>query len=351
MRYPSAQVKYFATFPKFISLEIMTAVVRPLISLVVPVFNEEANIEHFWHELNLALAPLASRYEFEFVFTDNHSTDQTFTQLAALGARHGHVRVVRFSRNFGYQKSIFAGFSLCRGAAAIQMDVDLQDPPALIARFIEYWEQGYKIVYGVRDRRKESFLMESSRRIFYRLINALSPDPLPLDAGDFRLLDRQAINALLQHRDAHPYIRGTTAVMGFEQMAVPYARDARKFGETKFSFAKLVELAVDGILNHSIVPLRLASLIGILTGLLTVLLIAGYVIAHFVFGQLWPQGFATTTVLILSGICLNALLLGIIGEYLGRIYIQAKGHPLIIVEKAVNCAPAAMFERSEPGFK
>jgi glycosyltransferase involved in cell wall biosynthesis len=310
---------------------------RPLISLVVPVYNEEANIEPFWVATNQAIAPLRSRYDFEFVFTDNHSSDRTFARLAELAAREPMVRVIRFSRNFGYQKSIYTGYSACRGDAAIQLDVDLQDPPELIGTFLTHWENGFQVVYGVRAERKDSWLMHAFRRGFYRLINSLSPEPLPLDAGDFRLLSRRVLDELRRHRDAHPYIRGTTALLGFNQMAVPYARHARQFGETKFSLAKLLELAVDGILNHSIVPLRLASFIGFLVGFLTVLLIVGYVVASLVLGQSWPRGFTTTTVLILTGICLNALLLGIIGEYLGRIYVQVKGHPLVVVESTINC--------------
>jgi len=310
---------------------------KKLISIVVPVYNEQDNIDHFWREINLALTPLFARYDFEFVFTDNHSTDQTFVLLSRLAAQHPQVRVIRFSRNFGYQKSIFTGFAMCLGDAAIQLDVDLQDPPALIAEFLTHWENGFQVVYGVRQKRQESWLIETARRLFYRLINLLSPDPLPLDAGDFRLLDRRVIEEMRKHRDAHPYIRGTTAVMGFKQQAVPYARLARQFGETKFSFLKLLELAVDGILNHSIVPLRLASFVGIITGFITVVLIFGYIIARWVFGSTWPPGFATTTVLILAGICLNALLLGVIGEYLGRIYIQVKGRPLVVVESTINC--------------
>jgi glycosyltransferase involved in cell wall biosynthesis len=310
---------------------------RPLISLVIPVFNEETNVEPFWLATNQAIAPLRERYDFEFVFTDNHSSDQTFTRLAELAARQPEVRVIRFSRNFGYQKSIYTGYAACRGAAAIQLDVDLQDPPELIGTFLGHWQNGFHVVYGVRAERKESWLMHGLRRAFYRLINSLSPEPLPLDAGDFRLLDRRVIDELRRHRDAHPYIRGTTTLLGFNQMAVPYARHARQYGETKFSLPKLFELAVDGILNHSIVPLRLASFIGFSVGFLTVLLIIGYVVARFVFGQSWPRGFATTTVLLLTGICLNALLLGIIGEYLGRIYVQVKGHPLVVVESTINC--------------
>ncbi len=310
---------------------------RRLISLVIPVYNEEANIDPFWLATNQAIAPLRERYDFEFVFTDNHSTDRTFARLAELAAREPEVRVIRFSRNFGYQKSIYTGYAACRGDAAIQLDVDLQDPPELIGTFLAHWENGFQVVYGVRTERKESWLMQAFRRAFYRLINSLSAEPLPLDAGDFRLLGRRALDELRKHRDAHPYIRGTTTLLGFNQMAVPYARQARRFGETKFSMPKLFELAADGILNHSIVPLRLASFIGFFVGFLTVVLIGGYVMARFVFGQAWPRGFATTTVLILTGICLNALLLGIIGEYLGRIYVQVKGHPLVVVESTINC--------------
>ena len=310
---------------------------RPLISLVVPVFNEEPNIAVFWETTNLAIAPLRARYDFEFVFTDNHSTDRTFELLRQLAESNPEVRVTRFSRNFGYQKSIYTGYMLCRGVAAIQLDVDLQDPPALIGEFLRLWESGNAVVYGVRKSRPESWIIQAQRRLFYRLINFLSTDPLPLDAGDFRLLDRRVIDELRRHRDAHPYIRGSTAVMGFQQAAVPYERDARRFGETKFPARKLVELAVDGILNHSITPLRLASIAGAITSALTIVLIISYVIAHFVFGQSWPRGFTTTTVLILMSICLNAVFLGIIGEYLGRIYVQVKQHPLVIVESAINC--------------
>lgn len=310
---------------------------RPLISLVVPVFNEEENIAPFWKGTNAAIEPLRQDYDFEFVFTDNHSTDRTFELLQALAADHAEVKVVRFSKNFGYQKSIYTGYSVCRGQAAIQLDVDLQDPPELIGEFIRRWREGYAVVYGVRSTRQESWTMQWIRRIFYRFINFLSSEPLPLDAGDFRLLDRRVIDELKKHRSAHPYIRGTTATMGFRQFPLPYERNARRFGVTKFPFRQLVDLAVDGILNHSIVPLRIASIASALAGAGTVILIAGYIVARFVFGQDWPRGFATTTILLLFSICLNAMFLGIIGEYLGRIYIQVKQQPLVIVESTVNC--------------
>jgi polyisoprenyl-phosphate glycosyltransferase len=317
---------------------------RPLISLVVPVFNEEVNIAPFWETVNRDIEPLRAEFEFEFVFTDNHSTDSTFNLLNGLASRHSNVKVVRFSRNFGYQKSIYTGYAVATGAAAIQLDVDLQDPTTLIAEFLRLWNEGNAVVYGVRTTRDENWLMHFTRRTFYRLINYLSSEPLPLNAGDFRLLDRKVIDELASHRDAHPYLRGTTAIMGFQQAALPYERRARAFGTTKFSMRQLFELAIDGILNHSIVPLRIASATGAVAALGTVLMIAGYSIAKVFFETTWPPGFTTITVLILFGICLNALLLGIIGEYLGRIYIEVKRHPLVIVERTVNCAvPAAQI--------
>lgn len=310
---------------------------RTLISFVIPVFNEEENIDVFWQGVNQAIAPLRAEFDFEFVFTDNHSGDRTFPLLLELARQHPSVKVARFSRNFGYQKSIYTGYLIASGAAAIQLDVDLQDPPELIPEFLRLWKEGHMVVFGVRKERNESWTMQTTRRLFYRLINLLSTDPLPLDAGDFRLLDRRVIEELRKRKDAHPYLRGTTATMGFRQAAVPYQRNARKFGVTKFPFRQLVDLAVDGILNHSIVPLRIASFVAVVVGVLTVLLIGGYVAARFVFGQDWPRGFTTTTVLQLFAICLNASFFGIVGEYLGRIYIQVKQHPLVVIEATANC--------------
>lgn len=304
----------------------------PLISLVVPVYNEEQNVEPFYEAVNAQLATLAERYEFEFVFTDNHSTDRTFALLRELAERDGRVRVLRFSRNFGYQRSILTGYQRSRGAAAIQLDVDLQDPPELIRVFLEHWEQGYRVVYGVRKQRDEGFLVQTARRVFYRLINLLSEDELPLDAGDFRLVDRRVLDVLCSSQDSQPYLRGAIAAAGFRQLGVPYDRAARVRGESKFSVGDLFNLAVDGILNHSTVPLRLATYTGLFLSVVTALGLIFTVFARFAFGSSWPAGFATITILVLLSLSVNALFLGIIGEYLGRIYKQVKQRPLTIVE-------------------
>lgn len=314
----------------------MTPASRKLLSIVVPVFNEEGNIEPLHAAVEAALAPIADRYDWEYVFTDNHSTDATFAELTRLSARDPRVRVFRFSRNFGFQRSIFTGYLKARGDAAIQIDCDLQDPPELIVDFVKRWEEGYSVIYGVRKKRVEGTLITLTRKVFYRLIDWLSEDKLPHDAGDFRLVDRQVLDVLTRIDDQRPYLRGTLATLGFNQLGVEYDRKGRTHGESKFRFGDLLALAMDGILAHSIIPLRAATWVGLAVSGLTLLGILVYVIGFIGFGRDWPPGFATTTVLILSSLSLNAVFLGIIGEYVGRIYIQVRRRPLTIIEHGID---------------
>jgi len=309
---------------------------KTLLSFVVPVFNEEENIEPLYRAVAAVMASLSERYDFEIVFTDNHSTDQSFSRIQELIKRDQRVRVLRFSRNFGYQLSIFTGYTHARGAAAIQLDCDLQDPPELIPEFVRHWEEGAKVVYGIRRTRKEGWWINAVRKVFYRLINLLSEDSLPHDAGDFRLVDRRLLDELRKTDDRQPYLRGLIAAMGFSQVGVPYDRHERVRGQSKFSFLALMHLALDGILNHSVVPLRIATGIGIAVSLITLLLSAAYLVIRLTIGTTWPPGFATITILILISLSTLSLLLGIIGEYLGRIYKQVRKGPTTIVEQVVN---------------
>ena len=308
----------------------------PLISVVVPVYNEEPNIAPFYEAVRLQAERLAGRFRFEFVFTDNHSADRTFPLLAALAAADPRVRVFRFSRNFGYQRSIMTGYAMARGDAAVQLDCDLQDPPELIATFLDHWAAGAEVVYGVRVKRQEGWSINLARSTFYRLIDRLSEDKIPVDAGDFRLISRRIIDLLKSFDDAQPYLRGTIAALGFTQVGVEYERAARTRGESKFSFSKLLSLALDGILNHSTVPLRLSTYFGLIVSALTLLGLIGYTFAKLLLRSEWPAGFATLAALILASISVNAMLLGIIGEYLGRMYMQSKKRPLTIIEAAVD---------------
>ena len=309
---------------------------RPLISIVVPVFNEELNVEPFYNEVNRVVESLSREYEFEFVFTDNHSTDRTFSILRQLADRDSRICVYRFSKNFGFQRSIMTGYSRARGAAAIQLDVDLQDPPSLIPRFLEIWREGADVVYGIRIKRQEGWLITLQRSLFYRLIDRLSEERLSIDAGDFRLISRKIIDLLRNFEDVQPYLRGTIATLGFRQVGIPYRRNARVRGESKFPFSKLVSLALDGILNHSVVPLRLAIYLGLTVSVLTLLSVAVYVVGRLLIGAQWPAGFATLAALILVSISVNAMLLGIIGEYVGRMYRQVRKQPLTIIENVIG---------------
>lgn len=321
---------------------------RKCISLVVPVYNEEENVEAFYQETLGVMQSIASNYDYEFVFTDNHSGDRTFELLRQLAIGDPRVRVLRFSRNYGYQRSILTGYQNARGDAAIQLDCDGQDPPELIPEFLRQWESGFEVVYGVRRSRQEGWLMNVARKAFYRLIDLLSEDKLPYDSGDFRLVGRRVLDELRRVNDCHPYLRGFIATLGFSQLGVPYDRRARTRGESKFSLAALVRLAVDGILCHSTVPLRVATICGVAVSALTLLACVAYLTAKLVFRLDWPAGFATTTILILASTSINAIFLGIIGEYLGRIYQQLKKPPHVIVEEELNSPKS--ISRQEGGM-
>jgi len=318
-----------------------------MISFVVPVLNEEGNVDLAYQAIIDIMESRLKRFWFEIIFTDNHSTDKTFENLTRLAKQDHRVRAIRFSRNVGYQRSIHTGYSASLGDAVIQLDCDLQDPPGVIPTFVEKWEEGYKVVYGVRKSRCEFFATSLVRKLFYRLITRISDEPLPHDAGDFRLVDRKLVNVLKTTNETRPYIRGAISAMGFDQIGVPYDRDSRKKGQSKFPLRAMVGLAIDGILSQSIVPLRIAVWLGLLVSIITTLTAIGYLIGKLALGQDWPPGFATTTFLLLTAITLNAVFLGIIGEYLGRIFLQLRGRPFVIVESELNKPSAAVVNEAE----
>jgi glycosyltransferase involved in cell wall biosynthesis len=324
---------------------------KKLISIIIPVFNEEPNIEPLYAALAPILEQLKAQYNFELLFTDNHSTDGTFEMLRRLALKDGRIRVLRFSRNFGFQRSIYTGYIHAQGDAAIQIDCDLQDPPEMMIEFLRKWEEGYQVVYGERSQRQESWHMNIIRKIFYRLIDFLSEDKLPYDAGDFRLVDRRVLDVLKQIDDYQPYLRGTIATLGFNQLGIPYSRNERKLGQSKFNMAQLFGLALDGILNHSVVPLRIATFIGLTVSASTFLGTAVYLVGKIVLRESWPPGFTTLVILILGSLSLNALFLGIIGEYLGRIYRQVKKRPLTIIESEINAVGKVPAENAVESWK
>lgn len=322
----------------------MTDPRRPkLVSVLIPAFNEEENVERAYEAVRTVFDGLPG-YDFEIVFTDNHSTDRTFPLLKAIAARDKRVRVIRFARNYGYQRSVLVAYKAARGDCSVQIDCDLQDPPALIPELLKHWEQGHQVVYGVRRSLPDGPVTAFARKAFYRLMRSMSEDDLPIDAGEFRLVDRVILDELRTVDDTSPYVRGLISSMGFSQVGIEYDRQARVAGESKFPLRALIGLAVDGVLNHSLIPLRIASLTSLVVATITFVVIFIYLIGRLLFGQDWPTGFATTTVLLLMSIMLNAMFLGIIGEYLGRIYMQSKRRPVPIIEASLNGAAKAPAE-------
>jgi len=305
------------------------------VSVLVPAFNEEENVERAYSTIVGVFKDLPD-YEYEIIFTDNHSTDRTFGLLRSIAAKDPNVRVIRFARNYGYQRSLLVAYQSATGDCSVQIDCDLQDPPAFIPKMLEMWREGHQVVYGVRRSLKEGRFISALRRLFYFTINALSEDELPLNAGEFRLVDRRILDELRKVEDTSPYLRGLISSMGFSQVGFEYDREARVAGDSKFPFRAMLALAVDGVLNHSLVPLRIASLVSLLVGSITFLGLFVYLAGKVVFGQDWPAGFATTTMLLLMSIMLNAMFLGIIGEYLGRVFMQSKRRAIPIVETSLN---------------
>lgn len=312
----------------------------PLISISIPVLNEQDNLDALYSRLSAVAERLADRCRLEFVFSDNHSNDATWTKLQQLASQDTRVRAIRFSKNFGFQRSILANYLHTRGDAIMQIDADLQDPPELLELFFDHWQRGYQVVYGIRRHRKEGMLINGFRKLGYWAINLVSDHSIPQGAGDFRLIDRRVVHALLQLKTASPYLRGMIASLGFNQIGIEYAREARVAGESKFGVARLIRLGLTAVFNHSTVPLRLASLVGISMLLFSVLGAIYYLLLRIRNPEL-PRGLASIHILVLFGIGLQSLLLGIVGEYLLRIYLIMRAEPVAIVENSLN------FDRDE----
>lgn len=305
-----------------------------LISICIPVFNEKENIHSLYQAL-VELTEVENAYDFEFSFSDNASTDGTWGEITKLAEIDSRVRAIRFSKNFGFQNSILANYAEARGAAVVQIDADLQDPPLLISQFLREWEKGVAVAYGVRFERPENFVKRRLRRFGYLIIDLLSETKIPHDAGDFRLLDRKVVDALLSQSHANPYIRGVIPGLGFQQVGIKYSRAERVNGESKFPLRSVFRLGFQGIINHSTMPLRLATYLGAAVLVFSFLTSVYSILAHFMNSDL-PPGFTTTQLYLLASIGLNSLFLGIIGEYLLRIYRLLRKEPLVIVDRRIG---------------
>jgi dolichol-phosphate mannosyltransferase len=308
---------------------------RRLITVSIPILNEEDNLRALLSKLD-TIAAAEADYQFEFLFTDNASTDGSFELLTELAKKDARIRALRFSRNFGFQKSILTNFLNARGDAAIQIDADMQDPPEMISDFLRKWEEGYKVVYGIRRHRRESRILHWARRTYYKFVSAISETDVPRDAGDFRLVDRSILDHLHSVEEQTPYLRGLIASLGYAQIGLLYDRSERKFGVSKFKLLQLIELGLDGITAQSVRPLRLITMFGFLVTFFAIIGGLYYFIIRFFLHTEMPSGFTTIILFLLFLIGLNAFLLGIIGEYVGRIFNNTRGLPLTIIERRIE---------------
>jgi dolichol-phosphate mannosyltransferase len=302
-----------------------------LLSVVAPVCNEEATIQEFYSRVRGALEGIS----FELVLVDDGSTDGSPALLDLLAAEDPRVRVVYLSRNFGHQTALTAGLDHARGDAVVMLDADLQDPPELIPRMLDHWLSGTDVVYAVREQREgESRFKLATARWFYRMFDTLAQVELQHNSGDYRLLDRRALDALLSMRERNRFLRGMTVWVGYTQAAVPYSRDPRYAGETKFTLTKMLRFSLDAIVSFSDRPLQLATLLGFLISTLAFVAVPVVIVLRISGSYLPGFGSITIAVLLLGGIQLIAI--GIIGEYVGRIYDEVKGRPLYLVRARRN---------------
>ena len=303
-----------------------------LLSVVIPVLNEEPNVEPLYQRLSAVVKTLDVGCE--FIFVNDGSVDRTLEKIKDLRAKDPRVRFVDFSRNFGHQIAVTAGIDHARGDAVVIIDADLQDPPELIAPMLEKMRQGYEVVYARREKREgESWFKKATAKLFYRLLRRLASVEIPVDTGDFRVISREVADVLRAMPEKQKFIRGQISWIGFRQTFVGYERDVRHAGKTKYPFRKMLRLALDGITGFSTVPLKFSAILGFLTAGLAFVLIVWVLVLKAVGAPVEP-GWASMMIvsLFLGGVQL--ICIGILGEYLGRVSDAVKNRPLYIVRQA-----------------
>jgi len=307
--------------------------IDPVISVVIPIYDEEQTLPVLRRRLIAALEEQGN--SFEVLFVDDGSRDGSLALLRAYHQEDPRIKVLSLSRNFGHQVAISCGIDFARGEGVILMDGDLQDPPEVLAGMVSRWREGYDVVYAVRQKRKEGLLKRTAYRSFYWLLQRVSYLNIPLDSGDFSLLDRRVVDLLKQMPERNRFVRGLRTWVGLRQTGYEYARDARFAGKSKYSLAKLSRLAFDGLISYSFVPLRAVSNLGMLVSV-SALLYMIYLLAARLFDDRTIQGWTSTVVIVLFLGGVQLLSLGVIGEYIGRIFDEVKQRPQYIVGEALG---------------
>lgn len=303
---------------------------RPVYSIVAPVYNEEGNIAPLYERVAAVMESIGEPWE--LVIVNDGSRDRSLDLIGALSERDPRVRGVDFSRNFGHQIAVTAGMDYASGQAVILIDADLQDPPEIIPELIGRWKEGYDVVYAVREGREgEGWFKLQTAKLFYRLIYRITEVDIPLDTGDFRLMDRRVVQAMRNMREHSRFIRGMTSWVGFRQTGVPYVRKERHWGETKYPLRKMIRLALDAITGYSFFPLQVAMYVSLILAIIAVLAIPVVALLRLATGELIFEGQATTLVVLLLLSSFQLFFFFIMGQYIARIYDEVRGRPLYVV--------------------
>jgi dolichol-phosphate mannosyltransferase len=318
---------------------------RTLLSVVLPAYNEQEVLPLTYQRFTAMRAPLADLdVDLELVFVNDGSVDATPQLLEEFARKDAGVRAVNLTRNFGHQAAVTAGLSLSRGDAVAVMDCDLQDPPELLPRLLEPWREGYHVVYGVRKKRKEWFGKRFAYWAFYRVLARISDLDIPLDSGDFCLMDRSVLELLDQLPERQRFVRGLRTWVGLRQTGIEYERPARAAGEPAYTFKGLLKLAMDGLVSFSSVPLRLVTRLGMLSAVFA-LAMGLWVVWSVVTGQPMPRGWASLACLVLLAAAVQLISLGIIGEYLARVFLEVKRRPTYLIASVIEHDPVPPRER------
>lgn len=302
------------------------------ITVLMPIYNEEENIKELYERLRRALDPVIT---YELLFINNGSNDRSGELLSALRQHDSRVKILTLSRNFGHQGAVTAGLDYCRGRAVVVMDGDLQDPPEVVPEMIARWQEGFDVVYAVRQKRKENAVRRGAYYLFYRMLRWLSNIDIPLDAGDFCLMDKRVVTALRQLPERNRFTRGLRVWVGYRHVSLPYERAARYGGESKYSWGDYFRFAIDGILAFSAFPLRLATYLGFASFFLGILYLVYALYSWWTDGEI-PRGWTSSIALILFMGGSQLFVLGMLGEYIARIYDESKRRPVYIVSEFLD---------------
>jgi polyisoprenyl-phosphate glycosyltransferase len=306
------------------------------ISFIFPVYNNAQSLQLLHDEVNKKMQSLTKKYAFEYLFVNDGSRDDSLSVLKDLAAKHKDIQVLNLSRNFGHQAAVSAGLDKVSGDATIIMDADLQDPPAVCLELIEQWEAGYQVVYAQRRTRKDPLLKRLTADLYYRILSAMSSVKIPRNTGDFRLVDRKVVLAVREMHEYHRFLRGMFSFVGFSQIAVPYDRAGRHGGKSEYTIRKMVQLAKDGIFGFSDAPLRFVARIGYFVSLLSVIGIIYAITLRLFFAHITVPGWTMIVVSIFFMGGVQLIMLGVIGEYIGRIYSEVRRRPNYIVAEEIN---------------